>query len=285
MSIRTILGGTTLAVVFFFIIALVFGFWFTVDQGERGVKLRNGAIVSVEEPGLGFKLPIIERVVDIDVRSRVAMYENILAYSRDQQTAGLTVTVNYRVPADQVLRVYEEYGSVEALSARALDRQVLEEVKTVFGQFNAATSIQDRARLNAEVQNRIQASIVGPIVVESVQIENIDFSEAYEQSIEQRMLAEVEVQRVQQNAEREKVQAEIKVIQAQADAEARVAQATAEAEAIRLRGQAEAEAILARSEALNSNPALIELVKAERWDGVLPTTMVPGSAVPFLNVR
>lgn len=285
MSIKAIFGGLTITVVFFFIIALVFGFWFTVDQGERGVKLRNGAIVSVEEPGLGFKLPIIEKVVDIDVRSRVALYENILSYSRDQQTAGLTVTVNYRVPADQVVKVYEEYGSVEALASRALDRQVLEEVKTAFGQFNAATAIQDRARLNAEVQNRIQEAVRGPIVIESVQIENIDFSDAYEQSIEQRMLAEVEVQKVQQNAEREKVQAEIKVIQAQADAESRIAAAQAEAEAIRLKGKAEAEAILARSEALNSNPALIELVKAERWNGILPTTMVPNSTVPFLNVQ
>lgn len=285
MRIGQILGGLTVTAIFFLIVFALFGFWFTVDQGERGVKLRNGAIVSVEEPGLGFKLPIIEKVVDIDVRSRVAIYENILSYSRDQQTAGLTVTVNYRVPADQVLRVYEEYGSVEALASRALDRQVLEEVKTAFGQFNAVTAIQDRARLNAEVQNRIQESVKGPILIESVQIENIDFSDAYEQSIEQRMLAEVEVQKVQQNAEREKVQAEIKVIQAQADAEARVAAAQADAEAIRLRGQAEAEAILARSEALNSNPALIELVKAERWDGVLPVTMVPGSTVPFLNVR
>ena len=44
------------------------GSWYTVDQGERGVMLRNGAITGVSEPGLGFKLPIIDRVVDIDVR-------------------------------------------------------------------------------------------------------------------------------------------------------------------------------------------------------------------------
>jgi len=261
------------------------GSWYTVDQGERGVILRNGAITGTADPGLGFKLPIVDTVVDIDIRTRANLYENVMAYSRDQQTAGLNVSVNYRVPADQVLNVYENYGSVENLRSRVLDRKVFDQTKNVFGQFNAVTAIQERARLVAEVQMAIQNAVQGPIIIESVQIENIDFSDAYENSIEQRMLAEVEVQKIQQNAEREKVQAEIKVIQAQADADARVAQATAEATAITLTGNAEAEAINARGRALRDNPTLIDLVSAERWNGVLPTTMVPGSAVPFVNVK
>jgi regulator of protease activity HflC (stomatin/prohibitin superfamily) len=266
-------------------ITIVGGSWYTVDQGERGVMLRNGAITGVSEPGLGFKMPIIDRVVDIDVRSRAQLYENVLAYSRDQQTAGLTLSVNYRVPADQVVSVYENFGGVEQLRSRVLDRQVMDESKNVFGRFNAATAIQDRSRLVAEMQDAIQTAVSGPIIIESVQIENIDFSDAYENSIEQRMLAEVEVQRIQQNAEREKVQAEIAVIQAEASAAARIEQATAEAEAIRLTGEAEASAIRARGEALRDNPALIELVQAERWNGTLPTTMVPNSTVPFLNMQ
>ena len=261
------------------------GSWYTVDQGERGVILRNGAITGTAEPGLGFKMPIVDTVVDIDIRTRANLYENVMAYSRDQQTAGLNVSVNYRVPSDQVLNVYENYGSVENLRSRVLDRKVYDQTKNVFGQFNAVTAIQERSRLVAEVQMAIQNAVQGPIIIESVQIENIDFSDAYENSIEQRMLAEVEVQKIQQNAEREKVQAEIKVIQAQADADARVAQATAEAKAITLTGNAEAEAINARGKALRDNPTLIDLVSAERWNGVLPTTMVPGAAVPFISVK
>jgi regulator of protease activity HflC (stomatin/prohibitin superfamily) len=283
--VKTIVGGTIATLVGLTALTILGGSWYTVDQGNRGVVLRNGAIIGVAEPGLDFKLPIIDRVIDIDVRSRAKIYENVMAYSRDQQTAGMTLSVNYRVPMDAVVRVYEEYGSVENLAARLLDRQVMDESKNVFGRFNAATAIQERSRLVAEIQMAIQEAVQGPILIESVQIENIDFSDAYEQSIEQRMLAEVEVQRVQQNAEREKVQAEIKVIQAQADADARVAQATAEAQAIKLRGNAEAEAINARGRALRDNPSLIQLVQAERWDGKLPTTMVPDSAVPFVNVK
>lgn len=282
---RGIIGGGVAIVVGLAALTVVGGSWYTVDQGERGVMLRNGAITGVADPGLGFKMPIVDRVVDIDVRSQAKIYENILAYSRDQQTAGLTVSVNFRVPSDTVATVYENYGSVERLAGRLLDRQVMDQTKNVFGQFNAVTAIQDRTRLVAEVQMAIQESVVGPIIIESVQIENIDFSDAYENSIEQRMLAEVEVQKVRQNAEREKVQAEIKVIQAQASADAQVAQAKAQAEATRLAGEAEADAIQARGDALRENPGLIELVKAERWDGKLPTTMIPNATVPFMNTK
>ena len=265
-------------------LTVVGGSWFTVDQGELGVKLRNGALVGVAEPGLGFKMPIIDKVVDIDLRSQVKIYENVLTYSRDQQTASLTVSVNFRVPPGEVVDVYQDYGSVERLADRLLDRQVMDETKNVLGRFNAVTAIQERSRLVAEIQQAIQESVNGPIIIESVQVENIDFDDSYERAIAARMEAEVEVQRIGQNAEREKVQAQIKVIQAEADAAARVAQATAEAQAIALLGNAEAEAIKARGDALRDNPNLVSLVQAERWDGKLPTTMLPDSTLPFMNM-
>jgi regulator of protease activity HflC (stomatin/prohibitin superfamily) len=103
------------------------------------------------------------------------------------------------------------------------------------------------------------------------------------------------VQKLRQNAEREKVQAQITVTQAQAAADARRAdaqaqadavklQAEAEAEAIQLRGDAEAKAIKARGDALRDNPNLIFLTQAEKWNGQLPTTMLPNASVPMLNL-
>lgn len=258
--------------------------FYTIDQGSRGVILTNGAISGVAEPGLGFKFPLITSVVRISVQDRAQVYENLLAYSKDQQTAGMRVSVSYQIPPSEVATIYSDYGSEDALVNRLLDRQVPKVLEEVFGQFNAVTAIQDRARLGTEVQAAIQKSVIGPITIKSVQIENIDFSDAYEGSIEQRMLAEVEVQRVRQNAEREKVEAEIVVIKAEAAAKAQIAAAEAASTAIRLRGDADADAIRAKSAALSQNPALIALTQAERWNGVLPSTMVPGSTVPFLDL-
>jgi hypothetical protein len=39
------------------------------------------------------------------------------------------------------------------------------------------------------------------------------------------------------------------------------------------------------AKALGTNPNLVTLVQAARWNGVLPATMVPGSTVPFVSVK
>ena len=98
------------------------------------------------------------------------------------------------------------------------------------------------------------------------------------------MQAEVEVQRLRQNLEREKVQAEIAVTQATGRANSVLAEARAQAAAITLRGDAEATAIRARGAALGDSPNLVALTQAEKWNGVLPTTMVPQGALPMISL-
>lgn len=277
------IGGMVFAAIV--VLIALFASVYTVDQGERGVILRNGAVIGKAQPGLNFKVPFIDSVEFINVQTVSRVYSDVMTYSKDQQTATLKLSVTYRLPPDQVDKIYAEFGGEEGLVNRLLDRKVFDEVKNVFGQFNAVTAIQDRQRLVMEMKTAVQKAVVGPITVDALQLENIDFSDVYEQSIEQRMLAEVEVQKVRQNAEREKINAEIKVTQANATADSNLAIAEAEAKAIQVRGEAEAKAINAKGKALRDNPALVQLVSAERWDGKLPATMVPGSAVPFVNVK
>lgn len=281
---NVVVGSTIAGVVGLAALTVLGGSWYTVGEGYRGVQLRNGAVVGTAEPGLGFKMPVIDSVVDISVQSQARTYENVQTYSKDQQTASLMISVNYRLPADQVETIYGEYGGAEGVVNRLLDRQVPQAVKNVFGQFNAVTAISERPRLVNEVSNALIASVKGPIIIESVQIENIDFDDGYERAIAARMEAEVEVQKVKQNAEREKITAEITVIQAQAAADSKLAEAKAAAEATRIQGEAEASAIKAKAEALKDNAGLIALIQAERWNGALPTTMIPDSTVPFMDV-
>ena len=99
------------------------------------------------------------------------------------------------------------------------------------------------------------------------------------------MDAEVKIATRRQNLETEKVNAEITVTKAKAEADSRLAAAKAEAEAVRLKGLAEAESIRARGEALRQNPQVVNLTTAQRWDGKLPDTMIPGGTVPFVEVK
>lgn len=259
------------------------GCWYTVDQGERGVLLRFGKVAGIAQPGLGFKLPWVDSVVKLSVQTHIITYDKMHTYTKDQQPAELRVSVNYTVQASKVEEVYSTYGSTENMVARLISPHVYQHAKIVLGAYTAVSAIQGRGQLNQDIATSIQKSVEGPVLIESVQVENIDYSKAYEQSIEQRMLAEVEVQRVRQTAEREKVQAQIVETQANARAAAVLAEAKASAEAITLKGEAEAKAISARAAALGSNPGLVALTQAERWDGKLPQTMIPNGAVPMLS--
>lgn len=274
-----------IAVVVVLILAFVFQGIYTVDQGYRGVILRTGAVIGIAQPGLGFKLPFFDRVVQVRVQTNSKVYDRMETYSRDQQLAELRLSVTYRLVPEEVDEVYGQYGGEEGIVNRLVDRRVNELARTVFGQFNASEAIQQRALLNQQISTAIIAAVAGgPIIVESVQVEDIAFSTVYEQSIEARMLAEVEVQKRTQELEQQRVQAQITVTQAQASADARLAEARAQAEATRMAGEAEADAIRARGDALRDNPMLIALVTAENWNGVLPTTMLPGGTIPFLDL-
>ncbi|MBB4866805.1 regulator of protease activity HflC (stomatin/prohibitin superfamily) [Pseudomonas nitritireducens] len=269
----------------FVVACALIGSAYTIDEKERGVVLTNGKYDTIAEPGLHLKWPFFQSVVEISTQRNTTRYEGLQAYSKDQQTAGLVVSVSWHVEPGMVAEVYRNYGNVDSLVARLLSRQVPTQVEAVFGRYTAIQAVQNRGQLTVDVGAAIKEATIGPIVIDSVQVEGLDFSDVYEKSVENRMLAEVAIQTRQQNLATEQVQAQIKVTQAQADADAKVAQAKADAEATRLRGQADADAIRAKAEALASNQNLIELTKAERWNGELPKQMVPGSSVPFLNVN
>lgn len=267
------------------VLVLLFLSYYTVNEGERGILLRYGKIVKVAEPGLGFKLPLIERVEKISTRNQALVYKGVQAYSRDQQPAQMTVSISFHVPPSEAGAVYTSYNTIDALKERLIVRQLPTQLENVFGQYTAISAVQDRTRLVQDLQNAMRKAIVGPVTIDSVQIENIDFSDAYEKSIEDRMKAEVAIATRKQNLETEKIQARIAVTQAQAQAESKLAAAKAEAETIRLRGAAEAEAIRLRGAALRDNPGLVNLTTAERWDGKLPETMIPGGTVPFISTK
>ncbi len=271
------------ALVALLVVAGVLGSWYTVDETERGVLLRNGALVGVIEPGLSFKVPFIETVKRISTQSQVTLYDRLQAYSKDQQAATLRVSVSWHVLPAEVAKVYTAYQTNEAMQERLISRQVPTQVENVFGRYNAVAAVQNRGQLVSDIAAAIKAGIEGPLVIDSVQVENIDFSDAYEKAVEARMTAEVQVKTREQQLATEQVQAQIRVTQAQAEADSKLAQAKADAEATRLRGQAEAEAIRARAQALASNQNLVELTKAERWNGVLPSTVLPGGALPFID--
>src|SRR3954465_15137704 len=96
---RAIIGAAVAAIA---IVAIVFGSWYTVDQTERGVLLRTGAVIGTAQPGLGFKVPLIDTVEKISVKTITYSWEKMNSYSFDQQPADLKISVTLRASPEKV---------------------------------------------------------------------------------------------------------------------------------------------------------------------------------------
>lgn len=274
---RTPIGLGALAAIVVVGLITLFNGIYTINDGERGVITYQGKVVGVAEPGMNWKVPFLSDVHIFSVRDQVNAFDGLTAYTKDLQTATISrLSVNFRILPGDVETIYRRTGTTAALFDQQVTRRVNEVVEKVFGQYNAEKAVAERARLSQEVADQIKST--DPLLqIVSVQVENFSFPDEYEANINARMAAEVAALQAEQTAKKT-------VIEAQAQADSQLAIAKASADAVRLAGEAEAAAIQAKGDALRQNPELVSLIKAERWDGKLPTTVLPGDTVPFLDV-
>lgn len=275
-------------------LSIFFGSWQTIDEGDRGVKLRTGSVVDEVEPGLRFKLPFAENIVTYSVRTNKVRWgaapkgsgeadSSIIAYSKDVQKVTIAVSVNYRLDANSVKDVYRKYGL--HIEQTMLYPRVQKYLKEIVGAKSAADLVGQRNLVGKEFTEALTRDLPKEIILEGVQIENLDFESAYEQAAEKVAQMEAASREKDKELDRQKKQAEITVTDARAQADSVKLAADAEAHAIEVKAVAEAQGIREKAKALAENSNLVNYTAALTWDGKLPQTMVPGSTVPFIDVN
>lgn len=264
-------------------LTVVFGSWYTVTQGEVGVIYRNGQIIGTADPGLHFKLPIVDSVEHINLKTMKITYDNVSAYTSDQQTSNSKITVIWHLDPAAVVKLVSTAGP--QYWSTLIAPVVPTYYKSVINSNDAAKIIVSREKIAGQVTvHAAEQLLKRGIVLESVQVENVDFSKEYEKAVEAAVQSRALVTKAEQDLARQKITAEQTVVDAKAKADAEIEHARGSAESRRLTSIAEAEAVQRIGDALAKNPALVAKITAEKWDGKLPTTMVPGSALPFVNV-
>jgi len=278
------------------VVTALWGSWFTVAEGHIGITTRFSKATGQVGPGLHGKLPWIDSVKHIEVRER-KNGEELSAATKNQLPMNAIVTVNWAVNSDAGLSLYQRYGSLEQFERRILDPKLRQAAKAALSEFNADELIRNR---NAAIQ-RIQENLIVlmqpyPVTVHSPQIENIDLPPTYMQAVLEKEKAREAAIREEYNLQKQKLEAARLVQTAEAERDSAKAtadgnayrvtkEAEAEAEAILLKGKAESEAVKLVQNALSNNPLLVQYEQAKRWNGELPSTMIPGASVPFVNVK
>ncbi len=252
---------------------IVFGSFYTIDQGDRGVILCNGAICGEADAGLHWKMPMIQSVAELSFRSQ-KFSMTLGTPTVDKQLATIDMVVQWR--PTNASRIYSDLKTVGAVEDQIIRPKVQEILGAEIGKVDSTTVINNRERISAGIEAELQRIInrSGVAVITSAVVTHIQLPQAYMDQVNETLKAQVAVQTAKADFERRKIAADTKAYEQTAA------------------GEAEARAIRARGEALRDNPGLPTLIQAEatraavdKWNGQLPSSMIPGQAVPFINVK
>lgn len=227
-----------------------FGVWTIVSAGHVGVITRLGAVNRVVHPGFTFKIPLIESVVSMETRTQKEQVEATAA-SSDLQEVKSTIALNYHLNGEKAVDVYQNIGT--NYRERVVDPAMQEAFKATTAQFTAEDLIVKREKVReitlVELKSRLEKYNV---FVDDLNIVNFDFSKEFNVAIEQKQVA-------QQNLERAKIEAETAKTQAN--------------------GQATAQQILRNAGSLSNE--YLQFLAVQKWDGKLPNAT---NGVPFINI-
>ena len=273
---RSILGSNKLKIIagivtFIVIILIMSESAVVVQAGHRGVVLYVGAVENrVLGEGLHFIIPFAEQVIQLEVRT-LKFQADASAASNDLQEVATVIALNYHVDPSKANIIYQQLGA--DYTNRIIAPTIQESVKASVAKFNAEQLITQRETAKATIAQAIRNTLSSrDILVENVFITDFQFSQAFANQVESKVVAFQKYLTEQNNLKAIQVVANQTVVRAQAQARANVANATGESQAIRL-----------ITEQLRQSPQYLQWKAIGRWDGQMPFALGSGG-FPFFQL-
>jgi regulator of protease activity HflC (stomatin/prohibitin superfamily) len=228
---------------------LTFQMYHIVPPGHRGISITLGKVNPTELPeGIGFKWPFIQRILDFPIMQLKADGK-APTFSSDLQNISFSFSVMYRVPASQVVKLFQQYRG-EPYST-LIEPRVQETLKQVTATARAEDLVKNRERVKDEALVKLRQAVGDVLQIVDLSLTNIDLSDQLEQAIEQKVVREQEALAKSFELEKERKQGEITVV----------------------RAEAEAKSVSIKGEAIKHSPEVIQLEIAQRWDGKTPLSV------------
>jgi membrane protease subunit HflC len=191
----------------------------------------------VTEPGLNFKVPLLESVISVE--KRIVDLENPAqeVITSDQKRLVVDAFARYRI--NDALKFYQTIGAIEGANAR-LSTLLNSALRRVLGEASTTDVVRDkRAQLMGQVRTQLEneAQSFGVAVVD-VRIRRADLPEQNSQAVYQRMQTERQREAAEFRAEGSQRSQEIR---AKADRDVTVLIAEAQSKGEQTRGEGDAE--------------------------------------------
>lgn len=222
------------------LVSAFFGSFVIVPSGYVGVVTTFGKVTSEIQPGFQWKLPFVQSVVQMNVQIQKEQ-SDAGAATHDLQSVNSTVALNYHLDHAQVSNVYVNLSA--DYSDRIISPTVQEAVKVVTARYDASDLLAKRAQVADDI-TKLLIDKLQPrgIIVDQVSIVHFQFSDAFNQSIEQKQVAQQQAEQAQYDLQTANLKAQANQVQQAA-----------------------------------LTPDILEQQAIAKWDGKLPTYLGQGS--------
>lgn len=215
-NILKLIIGVTIGII---LLICIFGSFRTIKSGQVGIRVRFGKVVNAQmNEGVNFKIPIIEKIVRMNIQVQKTEVETSSA-SKDLQDVNMKLAVNYRVDGTKATELYKDVGT--KYDEIVLQPAIQESIKAITSQYTAEELITNRSEVSKKCMETLQGK-VGKygLNIDDFNITNFNFSAEFNKAIEEKQVAEQKVLTAKQELEKEKIEAEKKVVKAEAEKKA-----------------------------------------------------------------
>ena len=254
--------------------AVVVGFFLAstaviVPFGTNDLVTFNGGLTDrVLQPGLNFKLPLVNGVYPMNMQMRALEVTHSDVFTRDQQNADNDYVINFSLQDQKLKEIASQFkgddGKDTSIAERLIRPRAEYWLKQIEPRYDAASLLIHRSDVANELQKQLERDI-SPygVRLSYVSITNISFGPKYQATSEERAAAEQEYQKELTVLKTKKVLADQNVVTAE--------------------GQARANAAIRQSFGADPRIAealvkmrLIELMN-DKWKGDMPQSLGGGS--------
>ncbi|AIQ14512.1 HflC protein [Paenibacillus durus] len=264
---RSFRSGRIISTVAAILIVLLIGgnAFSTVEYGHVGLYKTFGKLNdNVLSPGIHFKIPFIQSIIQVNTQVTKAETDTS-ASSKDLQPVSTHVAVNFSVNKESAYNLMNNIGG--SFDSVIINPAIQEIVKEVTARYPAEDLITRRDVVSSEISEHLKNRLAKyDLIVNDINIVNFKFSEAFNDSIEAKQVAQQQALKAENDLKRIEIEAKQKIAQAQA-----------EAQSLKLKKQ-------------EVTPELVQLKQIEvqekaldKWDGKLPA--VTGGATPFIDIN
>lgn len=281
-NLKKNLGNVGIFTLVLFLVLTAFSAAYTVETGEVAIISTFGKVEGISGPGLNFRVPFIQSIEIMETREKnytfvkthyngnfdyVGVDDTSMTVStKDLQSVNIEFSVQASIVDPELL--YTSFRNRH--EASFIRPRVREIVQSTIAKYTIEEFISKRSEISKLILKSLEEDFkTYGIIVSNISIINHDFSNEYEAAIERKKVAEQAVETAKSEQEKLAVEASNRVKIAEYELQEKELKAKAN-----------------QVEAASLSPELLEKMKIEKWNGVMPyVTGNSDTLISFDNLK